>query len=123
VDGVRFDAWTRRRLGLVTGGAVLSLLASEDGEAKKKRRKEKRCKKSEKRCGKRCVKGTCCIGRSCGEACECGRTVEGDTFCFDADEIILCTQCESSAQCNEGFRCIERNCGPAIAVCMPPCRD
>ena len=57
MDGSRFDAWTRRRIGLAAGGVTLSLLGlftlGEDAAGKK------RCK----RLGKRCTKPKRCCGK------------------------------------------------------------
>ena len=45
MDGPRFDAWTRRRLGLVAGGAIASLLAltASDATADRRKHARKRC--------------------------------------------------------------------------------
>lgn len=126
MDDLQFDAWTRRRFGIAAGGiaaAFLGLTTIDSANAKNKRkRKKKKCKKSEKRCGKKCVKGTCCPGKSCGEDCECGRTVEGRGFCF-AKVLNICAQCTSSAECEEGSQCVQIDppCGEVTAVCKPPC--
>src|SRR5262245_41081477 len=68
LDGSRFDAWTRRRLGLAAGGFVASLLAlvGVDAAAKKKGKKKKqRCRKL----GEFCTPGgsqKCCDNQRCG---------------------------------------------------------
>jgi hypothetical protein len=133
VDDARFDAWTRRRFGLAAGGlasAILGLAAVGEGEARKKHRRKhkrkhrKRCKPGETRCGKKCVQGTCCPGYYCGEACSCGRTVEGGSFCFTTAFESICRQCESSGDCgDEGFQCVQTDaCGALItAICFAPC--
>lgn len=63
MDGSRFDAWTRRKFGIVVGGfaaALLALGSTDEGDARKRRRKRrKRCKRLRAGCtpgGKR----TCC---------------------------------------------------------------
>ncbi|MCD6033588.1 MAG: hypothetical protein K0S78_5774 [Thermomicrobiales bacterium] len=97
MDGTRFDAWTRRRLGLVAGGIGALLLGlDEPHEAgagrkgkksgKKRRRKRKRCKKLLQPCtigGKKCCRGNSCepinggqfcckpFGKSCSDGAEC----------------------------------------------------
>jgi hypothetical protein len=97
MDGTRFDAWTRRRFGLVAGG-IGALLLGLDGRdetaarrkgtknTKKRGRKRKRCKKLLQPCtigGKTCCKGNdcepinggqfCCkpFGKSCSDDAEC----------------------------------------------------
>jgi len=61
MDGSRFDAWTRRRLGLAIGGATLVELGSLTvGDAAKNK---KRCKKLGKPCssgGRKCCKKLKC---------------------------------------------------------------
>jgi hypothetical protein len=96
MDGTRFDAWTRRRFGLVAGGIGVSLLGLKGRDAagakrkntknKKKRRRRKRCKKLLQPCtigGKSCCNGNdcetinggrfCCkpFGKSCSDGAEC----------------------------------------------------
>jgi hypothetical protein len=125
MDDTRFDAWTRRRFGLTTGGLFASLAgvaAVEDDAAAKRDRKK--CKNGEKRCGKKkCVKGDCCPGKPCGELCECQRTVGGRTFCTALNIKVVCAQCDSNADCGEELRCVKTNgCGPNItASCALPC--
>lgn len=67
MNGGSFDAWSRRRVGMVAGGLAASLLGivpSEDTAAKKKRKKKKRCKKLRESCN---PEGrTCCNDRTCG---------------------------------------------------------
>ena len=120
MDGSRFDAWTRRRFGLVAGGfaAVLAGLipGGEDVAARKKRRK-KRCKKLGQRCTqggkKKCCRKPCARpfgltqeDRCCkggGESCTpgpdsacctgiCG--VSGECFCKTAGQ-----GCDRDGQC------------------------
>ena len=94
MDGPEFDAWTRRRFGLATGGALAALAGfGETGAASKKskKRKKKRCRKhlqtckpggKRKCCGKlRCdfhsgnslEQEVCCkrSGQSCEEFVDC----------------------------------------------------
>ena len=129
MDDARIDAWTRRRFGLAAGGlasAILRLALASDGAARKKHRhkRKKRCQPGQTRCGKTCVAGTCCPGNSCGEACSCGRTVEGGSFCYTTAFASICRQCDSSADCGaEGFQCVQTDaCGPSVtALCFAPC--
>ena len=69
MDASRFDAWTRRRFGLLTGGLAASLLGAAslaDVEAKKKKKKKK-CKKLQAKCSPGSKKKRCCSGISCEE--------------------------------------------------------
>ncbi|MGH2616380.1 MAG: hypothetical protein ACRDJC_14145 [Thermomicrobiales bacterium] len=127
MDDTRFDAWTRRRFGLTTGGLLASLLGltalPDAATAKRKKRNRKKCKNNQKRCGtKKCVKGDCCPGKPCGEDCECQRTIGGNTICIDLTFIMMCTQCNSNADCEAPLRCVKANCGGGgTAVCKRPC--
>jgi hypothetical protein len=128
MDDRHFDAWTRRRVGLATGGllaAALGLGAVKETAAKQK----KRCTKAETTCGKKCVKGECCPGKPCGpkgEHCVCEKTIDGKGFCAATKIQLICRQCESHADC-EGFEtfvpCVKtQDCGPTItASCRLPC--
>jgi hypothetical protein len=81
------------------------------------------CKTGERRCGKNCLLGPCCPRTSCGDRCDCAPTVEGPTFCFDADVHVTCVQCENNAYCAAGGNCIRTiACGdPITAVCFTLC--
>jgi hypothetical protein len=123
MDGLRFDAWTRRRFGLAAGGAAAFLAglirASDDVAAKKKRRK--RCRKlsqvctqggKKKCCGDRfcarpftfTVEDRCCKGggeRCTGEedptCCTGICTLAGDCFCKTGGQ-----PCDRNGQCCSG---------------------
>jgi hypothetical protein len=107
MDGLQFDAWTRRRLGLMTGGfaaTVLGLGFSNDADAKKKRRrrKKKRCKKL----GDTCTQGgkrKCCKGTRCDLV---GFDSILQTFCCH-DEGGSCT---ADTECCQGLGCFEGTC-------------
>ena len=71
MDGSRFDAWTRRRFGLAAGGLAGSLLSligigPDDAQARKGKKKKRRCKKLGQPC-KPTGKRKCCKGK--GLAC------------------------------------------------------
>jgi hypothetical protein len=125
LDDARFDAWTRRRFGFTTSGLLATLigLAAVDDVQAKHKHKHKKCKKNEKRCGKKCVKGNCCLGKPCGDQCECRRTIGGATFCVALTIKTACLQCASDADCEAPFRCVQADgCVPdATANCQPPC--
>lgn len=69
MDGLQFDAWTRRRFGIAAGSIATWLLgqaARDDADARrkgKKKRRRKRCKKLGADC--RTNKG-CCRDLVCG---------------------------------------------------------
>ena len=81
MDGPEFDAWTRRRFGLATGGALAALAGfGETGAASKKskKRKKKRCRKHLQTCkpgGKR----KCCGKLRCDF--HSGNSLEQEVCC------------------------------------------
>jgi hypothetical protein len=84
MDGSKFDAWTRRRVGLATGGAAAALFGlTRDGDiAARKRGKKKRTRKKNRclRLGRSCQPG----GRRCCGQLECDQHLVnsgGGTFC------------------------------------------
>ncbi|MGH2616809.1 MAG: hypothetical protein ACRDJC_16360 [Thermomicrobiales bacterium] len=112
MDAHRFDAWTRRRFGLATGGvlaAALGLAAFDAAEAGKKRRRKKR---------KRCVKllQPCRIG---GRKC-CHRHV-CQSFNAGANGTFFCCKgqgqpCTTSDQCCPPSAC-EIEVGNTVGSC------
>ncbi|MGH2618313.1 MAG: hypothetical protein ACRDJC_24040 [Thermomicrobiales bacterium] len=135
MDGSRFDAWTRRQVGLVAGGlagSFLGLVGLESAEAKKrnKKKKKKRCKKLTQACtqGK---KKRCCNNRRCGrplastgkDRCcraggeSCSPETAGECctgFCLGAGECFCKsggTTCNRDAQCCSND-CDNGNCAP-----------
>jgi hypothetical protein len=117
MDASRFDAWTRRRFGLIAGGSIASLAglsAIADSEAKKKKKKKK-CKKLKNGCKTSGKKKRCCKGLTCGESVaipegtHCCRKAQG--ACTDA------TECCAPSLCNvgEGRCCILNGEGPCTA--------
>jgi hypothetical protein len=119
----RFDAWTRRRFGLATGGMLATALGLGRHETTAKKHKPKKCKKSELTCGKKCVKGECCASDDCGGVCTCGRTTSGKTACLG---VVDCkgrfTKCTKNGDCSETERCVPNGCpGKKGNVCWPRC--
>lgn len=131
MDGSRFDAWTRRRFGLVAGGlgaSLLGMMQIEDAEGKKKCKDlRKKCSKKKKCCKKKNLvcgnvlditdKKVCCrpVQGECTEANECcGDKVcdqiagknPAKTFCCGASE----RECSVTADCCEGFSCVDKKC-------------
>jgi hypothetical protein len=77
VDSSRFDAWTRRRFGIATAGAVAGLFRlgeHDDAPAKRKRKKKHKpkCEKHRTRCNPKNDKKLCCGGLYCDEVPELG---------------------------------------------------
>lgn len=104
MDGLRFDAWTRRHLYLATGGALASLvtLGSLPEAEAKKRRKKKRCRKL----GATCTPGAkrkCCKNLRCDNV---GLDSILQTFCCH-DEGQSCIE---ETDCCQGLGCLGETC-------------
>jgi hypothetical protein len=142
----RFDAWTRRRFGLATGGllsALLNLDAAWDGAARKRKKRhkhknKKRCGGSQKRCqgkcipraeccgdcpsGTYCCEGTCirlerCCGSGpCDAGCPCRRTIGSGLQICVSNDLAECAQCESTDDCAPGERCVLESCGGGVTA-------
>lgn len=112
MDGSRFDAWTRRRFGLVAGSALAAALGSAspdnvaDVEAnthqQRRGRRRKRCRKPQRVCvpgGRRC-----CGGHACRTV---GIPPRGPFCCRDFDQ-----PCPSGNddECCEDFVCLDGRC-------------
>jgi hypothetical protein len=106
MDGLEFDAWTRRRFGLAVGGAVAALAGLDATTAKKKRKK--RCK----RLGEGCKPGG---KRKCCGQLRCDRpgsdSVDRPLCCKTAGK-----SCSDSLDCCLGLLC----CGVSARTCQPP---
>jgi hypothetical protein len=116
LDGTRFDAWTRRRFGLATGGAVASLLGLmnlDDAEAKKKnknknkkknRKKKKKCKKLGQGCDITTKNKKCC---SENQLCAQVQHLGGGDFCCKppGDSCSRDQDCCGSNICGNSGRC------------------
>ena len=109
MDEARFDAWTRRRIGVAAGGLATTLfgLASSDAAAKKTRKT--RCR----RLGASCKTGG---KRTCCGTLKCSR------ISFDASPKTRCCRkkdqpCSDSADCCAGLCCqLSGTCGPACLI-------
>jgi hypothetical protein len=117
MKGTLFDAWTRRRFGLVAGGSLATLLGAlshgeADAKKRKKRRRKKRCKQP---CGpcRFCQKGKC-RSRSVGSACNgAGTCLLNGTCARPCDENLDCLPgCSCHSANAEG----ERYCGQQIML-------
>jgi hypothetical protein len=114
MDDTRFDAWTRRRFGLATGGgiaALLGLAASEVAEAKKnKKKRKKRCRK---------------LGRGCnpGGKRKCCGKLKCDRISFEPSPKTRC--CRKAGQpCGDDLDCCENLCCPLpVGVCSAQCES
>jgi hypothetical protein len=129
MDSVRFDAWTRRRVGLATGGwavSIISAIAPSSLIARKKHKKKKRCKKVTRSCKTGKHKRRCCHGLRCakvegaaGRLCcrplqaACGASSEccSDFFCGVVSELPPGTHCCGGSQvpCTEDADCCFNN--------------
>ncbi len=134
MDGSHFDAWTRRRFGVIAGGLAVSLLgvaSSDEAIARRKRRKKKgRCRDVTESCGgkKKCCRNYTCdrVGLSAGTFCcrEVRQTCNGDTGPCCRDQVCdrisglsgfrccgtVNASCQSSGECCGNFRCLEGRC-------------
>ena len=74
MDGSRFDAWTRRRVGLVIGGGAVSLLGprGRDGAAAKNTKRKRRCRRVQQTCRPGHRRKRCCNTLRCEEDPEVG---------------------------------------------------
>ncbi len=110
MEATHFDAWTRRRFGLVAGGlaaTVLGFAGIEDAQTRKSRKK--RCKK---------------LGVSCktGGKRRCCGTLKCDRIHFDASPKTRCCRkkdqpCGDNDDCCFGLCCqLSGTCGPACLV-------
>jgi hypothetical protein len=101
MDGPRFDAWTRRRVGLLAGGLTASLLrlpaADLVGARRRKRKKKAACRPLRFTCKDKKRRQRCCPGLFCAEV----EGLSGDrccqpyrTPCRDDSECCGVAECE-----------------------------
>lgn len=108
MDGSRFDAWTRRRVGLVSGIALataLGLVAREEGAAKKNKKK---CRKLGKTCQKSGNKKKCCGSLKC------------DTISFEPSTQTRCCRTIGKA-CAKNIDCCDQLCCDLDGTCTDSC--
>jgi hypothetical protein len=105
----RFDAWTRRRLGLVAGGAAVALLGSAIRPAAVARKgKRKRCRKLEQSCDQTKKSKSCCSSALlCAQVSQLG---SGNFCCKQAGQT-----CQSSTEC-----CGNNACDRGTGKCIVP---
>ncbi len=79
MDGSRFDAWTRRRFGVVAAAAITGWLglAARDGTVAKrkkapKQRRKRQCEKLNTKCNPGNDRKLCCAAMACGLVPELG---------------------------------------------------
>lgn len=110
MDGSYFDAWTRRRIGMVAGGVfagALGLIERVDGAAKKRKNKKRRCRKLGKTCQKS-DKQKCCGSLKC------------DTISFEPSTQTRC--CKTIDQpCSDNLDCCNGLCCGTAGVCQELC--
>ena len=101
MDDLRFDAWTRRRFGLLTGGVAASLLGLSGlhhSEAKKNKNKKKRCKKLQQTCDQSDKNKKCCKkNQLCAQVAHLG---SGNHCCKQRG-----SSCSEDADCCGSDRC------------------
>jgi hypothetical protein len=102
MDGLRFDAWTRRRFGLVVGGmaaSVAGLAARDAADARKRKKRKKRCKKLKQICQPGSKTKKCCTNQDL----VCGVIVsqEGNHCCRPAQG-----RCATAGECCDGRICM-----------------
>jgi hypothetical protein len=117
MDESRFDAWTRRRFGATVSGALtalISLAGVNDSEAKKKRKKKKRCRKLGKTCG---GKRKCCGSLPCetidglsGKRCchQSGESCSGEEDCCG---FLFCNSGSGLCDVPDSDRAVKANFG------------
>jgi hypothetical protein len=97
MDGLQFDAWTRRRVGLAAGGALAGLAGLAKTGAKKKG-KRKRCRKL----GAICTPGAkrkCCGKLRCDHH---GTNSINQTFCCKTEGKL----CQNGLDCCTPLGCV-----------------
>lgn len=124
MDGRSFDNLARaasaamgRRsaIGLALAGAAAASLTGFDlAGARRKGKKQKRCKKATQPCGgkKKCCKGLACTNGVC--TCPAG-TVASGSVCVPQPPA---PECASDAQCGAGQVCQGEKCVPAPPECV-----
>lgn len=92
MNGSRFDAWTRRGLGLAAAGLVASLSGAPGFGATDAEAKKKRCRKLQQACKPGARKKRCCKGQ--GLLCEIVVGLEGRHCCLGVGAA-----CTETADC------------------------
>ena len=115
MDGTRFDAWTRRRFGLATGGALASLLGLsmlDEAEAKKNnnnknnnKNKKKKCRKLGQSCDITNKNKKCCNAK---QLCAQVKNLGSGTFCCKqrGDNCSVNDDCCGTDKCSSG-KCVQ----------------
>jgi hypothetical protein len=105
MDGPRFDAWTRRRFGLIAGGLVASSagLLPLASAKKKGKKKKKRCK----RFGEGCTPGG---KRKCCGALHCDLPNGSSSFSCCKELGAPCSKFEDCCQIGNDVFCSEGIC-------------
>lgn len=124
MDGTRFDAWTRRRFGMASGGALagllgLSLLESEAAKKhgnhkhknknknkNKNKKKKKKCRKLGQSCDTSVKKKKCC---NSAQLCSTVKGQGSQTFCCKQ----VSQSCSDSDDCCGDNTCSNGKCKAA----------
>jgi hypothetical protein len=130
MEGSAFDRWTRRRFGRLAGSVISALLGwSAAADARKTRKRKKRCKELSASCTPGGVR-KCCGDLNCdktgtdiplflcckreGQPCDanthcCGETSRCSTNGCDNPVRVCCgvegAPCEVDCDCCEGWNC------------------
>jgi hypothetical protein len=120
MDGNRFDAWTRRRFGVVASGLVGSVLTVTGRDETRAKKKKRRCRRANAECGRgrKCCNGLVCkplerdrLRRCCiaaGDPCNVEKPEECCAgFCTDSDE---CGCKDTDEPCSFDTQCCSFNC-------------
>ena len=121
MDGPRFDAWTRRRFGLLAGGLAAGLLrlSAADPADARKRKKKPRCRPLRFECNDKNRHKRCCPGLFCaeveglGDADRCCQAYRSP--CRDDSECCGFAECEVITGLDNDERCCGDEGGPCGA--------
>jgi hypothetical protein len=109
----QFDAWTRRRFGLATGGGLatlLGLVGTSIAEAKKRKKRKKRCRK---------------LGRNCkpGGKRKCCGTLKCDRISFEDSPKTRCCRKEGDPCADNRDCCADLCCPLPSGLCTSACES
>ena len=148
MDGSRFDAWTRRRVGLGIGALAAGLLSTAvDQDAAAKKDKKKACtKKKKQKCrkqGRACEDGKCVVSCNAGNSacrsnvvqicgnpqdfCVCSPLAGGGFACAEQrpEECPEFSECIGNLDCAQGEVCVDiagDGCCGNQGLCLKECK-
>lgn len=123
MDETRFDAWTRRKFGLVTGGAIASLLGlaalpdTEDSVEAAKRHRNNNKNRNRRRRKKQCRK----LGETCDDSRRKQQCCNSAQLCAQVPNLGSGNFCckQLSQTCSNDNECCGRN-RCRSGVCQTP---